>query len=71
MIDDKLNFKSHVDYACEKKICVIVGVIPICITLAEGIECYLRKDTRIVRKTVKIGLTVKQNCSISVISADS
>ncbi|XP_062535228.1 uncharacterized protein LOC134204423 [Armigeres subalbatus] len=31
-------------------VCVIAGMVPICISLAEDIECYHRKDTRNVRK---------------------
>ena len=129
MIDDRLNFNSHVDYACEKAakainavarimpntggprsskrrllasvsssilrygvpawaaaletkrnrvklngafrlmamrvasayrtisseaVCVIAGMIPICITLAEDIECYGRRGTRGVRKLVRV-----------------
>ena len=125
MIDDRLNFNSHVDYACEKAaraanavarimpnvggprsskrrllacvsssvlrygvpawgaaletkrnqkklnstfrlivirvasayrtisseaVCVIAGMIPICITLAEDIECYQQRQTRNVRR---------------------
>lgn len=129
MIDDRLNFNSHVDYACEKSakamnavarimpniggprsstrrllasvstsilrygapawaaalktkrnrgkldsafrlmavrvasayrtisseaVCVIAGMLPICITLAEDIECYQRRETRNARRMLRI-----------------
>ncbi|XP_065094776.1 uncharacterized protein LOC135715425 [Ochlerotatus camptorhynchus] len=34
-------------------VCVIPGMIPIGITLAEDSECYKRKGTRLIRKVVK------------------
>lgn len=128
MVDDRLNFNAHVDYACEKAskavntiarimpnvggprsskrrllasvavsilrygvpvwaaavktkrnrrmlnstfrlmairvasayrtisseaVCVIAGMMPICITLAEDVECYERRGTRNVRRIVR------------------
>ncbi|XP_065079120.1 uncharacterized protein LOC135702058 [Ochlerotatus camptorhynchus] len=107
ILDDRLSFNSHVDYACEKaakainaiariipnnsgpssskrrvlasvsssilryggptwdatlktkknqrklNICVIAGMIPIVITLAEDTECYMRRDTTGVRTLVR------------------
>ncbi|XP_058456515.1 uncharacterized protein LOC131433917 [Malaya genurostris] len=35
-------------------VCVIAGMIPICITLKEDIECYQQRDTRNARKIVRI-----------------
>ncbi|XP_058444814.1 uncharacterized protein LOC131426217 [Malaya genurostris] len=38
---------------------VIAGMIPICITLAEDIECYQRRTTRNVRTMVRIDSMAK------------
>lgn len=34
-------------------VCVIAGMMPICITLAEDVECYQRRNTRNVRSIVR------------------
>lgn len=40
-------------------VCVIAGMIPICVTLAEDIECYQRRGTSNVRKTARLDSMVK------------